>query len=324
MVVTSLGVGMYYYESQSVDEPKINEIDNFSIKPVDVITTTKAINSTVKDESWKSTVFPELYNEDGTRKITAKTVYVEKIPSGISEFVTLELVKDALKSWEKVNPDLKFEIVNNPDNALIMISWVSEIKFAPNVPKINYHVSGLTTSEIHEYLDGGIASQKHYIQIDTHDVNCKGDVIYWSKPTLTDTIKHEIGHALGIEHHSSDSNHLMYSEDDGINKILTHGLVVPEKISDFYYVDELDAIQNMNKLQKKYEETIQRYGYSVGEFEVGAIELGNEICGDQFCSEEMVSRVNAIIENELNPAIDDTNCYIESFNSLEEYQKYAR
>jgi len=233
--------------------------------------------------------------------------YVNNLPDYVDSSLTIDFVDKAVLAWEELNPDLDFIQVYYPEDVDITITWV------PNIT--GEDAMGIANSQVLIYDDG---SEYRYtdILIDYGDLDCNGEQIYWTTDAFEHTIRHELGHALGIEDHSSDENNLMYDPDDGIPVINDLGYNLPESINVFYIGQE-DAINEMNELQRKYESTIKSYGYTVGEFETGAIELGNKICGDKFCSEEMISQVNAIIVDELNPVIERNNCFIEIYDYLE-------
>lgn len=283
-----------YYNNEN-DFEFIEEINSDSVNT----------ESEIKSDDWKKRIFPELY-DDGNRlpeyDESILKVYVQNLPEYSHNSIIVGVVDDALLSWEELNPDVKFRQVSESQGSDIEIKWVTEIDFPT-------HVMGITESEITEYLDGGFISEHHEILIDLVDVDCNGNPVYWNKNTITDTIKHELGHALGIIHHSSNENHLMYDPDDGINNVLTHGLVIPKKISSEYYVEQKELEELLEIQDKKFTSTLANYGWTVDDWELDLKSSTNE---------QFYFKINAIVD-EMNPLIDETNCFIESTNHYDPY-----
>jgi hypothetical protein len=263
-------------------------------------------DSEIKNDDWKKIAFSELYDDDGKRldkyDETAWRVYAEKIPDYSHNSITSKIITDALESWKSANPNLKFIQVDKHQDSNIVIKWVTYI------PNPN-HVMGITNSEITEFLDGSFVLGDHEILIDLADLDCNENPIFWDKETITDTIKHEIGHAVGIEYHSSNENHLMYDPDDGTDFFHSSGLTVPEKITYGYYVGEREVREEMDGQNEKFVRTLAEYGWSVDDWENNIKSSSNAIFYD---------KVNGIIE-EMNPVIEKTNCYSETTNKYDPY-----
>ncbi len=176
-------------------------------------------------------------NDDEMFEPTLK-VYVQNIPEYSHDSITMKVVDDALNSWEELNPTLKFEIINKANdkptwfyrqNSDIQIKWVT------NITNLQ-HLLGQTETTVTEYMDTGTITTQHEILIDIADVDCKGNPIFWNENTITDTIKHELGHALEINH-SSDVNNLMYGYDGKYN-FDTKGYFIPQTLGDQLYIGQ--------------------------------------------------------------------------------------
>jgi len=291
----------------------MNEIDSVSIETnsSDSLNNTE---STIKNDDWKKIVAPEIYDEAG--KILKKydetvwKVYVENIPVYSHSSITNQVVDDALRSWKEVNPDFEFVFVDHVKYSNIDIKWVTNTNdISPTADIIirpvyenpkSIHTMGITYIITTQYGDSKI---NHYeILVDLLDVDCNGNTIFWDKETVTDTIKHEIGHVFGIGH-SSDENHLMYDPYDGVEKIRLDELIVPQKISNDYYIGEKKVVEEMKNLEENYVKNLGYYGWTVDDWEQG------RVSGDQTFYE----RINSIIDR-LNPLIDKSNCFALSTN----------
>ncbi len=272
------------------------------------IETTSLIEITdSRDKNWKVVVFPELYFENGTKRYVEDSesslkVYVQNIPEYSHPSITMKTVEDAFDSWEELNSDVQFRLVDKRQDSDIEIKWVTEINFPT-------HVMGITESETTEYWDGSFASEHHEILIDLADLDCNGNPVFWDKESITNTIKHELGHALGIIRHSSNENHLMYAPYDGVENLLTHGLEVPKITVGAYYVGEKAIRDKSEQLDAKFVKTLGYYGWTVDDWEYERKSSNDE---------SFYNRVNAIIYD-MNPVIERSNCFADSTNAYDPY-----
>lgn len=247
----------------------------------------------------------EEFQDDTTWK-----VYVEPFPEYSHDSITKDVVTNALRSWENVNPNLKFIQISERHNSNVDIMWSTDVIFTSSVisrtdgEKIIHNAMGITNTQTTYYEGYEIIHSE--ILIDIVDTDCNGNPIFWNKETLTNTIAHEIGHSLGIVNHSSDENHLMYDPDSGINNIekVSRGLIIPEKISEPFYVGEKEVRDNYELQNDKFKSTLAEYGWSVYDWEYDRKSSSNSI---------FYNKVNAIV-NDLNTAVDESNCFQDGTN----------
>jgi|SaaInlV_200m_DNA_6_1039755.scaffolds.fasta_scaffold07417_2 hypothetical protein len=228
--------------------------------------------------------------------ISSFNVFVNDIPDYSHVFVTEKTVDDALNSWMNLNPNLEFKMVQDSQDADIVIFWVNAIPFGS-------HSMGITKSDIIQDYYGQIISQNHKITIDLVDADCNGEPIFWDKDTVIDVIKHEIGHTLGLNH-SSIENHLMFDPDDGVVGLNTLGYSIPKKSTIENHIGEREIQNESERLNKKYVDSLTKYGWSVDDWEKGE---------RRSTSGAFYDEINSIID-ELNPVIEEYNCYVESTN----------
>lgn len=235
------------YEAVDLPEPtKTKTLTNKELDDKKVADAKKAEKIKLAKERATARKLASQVKIDSTPTIFIPTwnVYVQDIPEWAHSSMTMNVVVDAIKSWEKVNPDLKFRIVDSGerfhnDGRDISIRWVTRI--TNHIDGVSTeHILGLTKTTTSTSMDGSWASTKNKILIDLADRDCHGTPIFWDAETLTNTITHEFGHVLGMEH-SSDPNNLMFDPYLGTDNFDTHGYVVPKKITDVYYVGEKES-----------------------------------------------------------------------------------
>ena len=160
---------------------------------------------------------------------------------------TLQAIHDGFEAWAELNPDLSFARVE--ENPLIWISW-------------------------EEYNPGHIGracldclSLGATMDIILYDYNCRNERIYYISNSTRNTIAHELGHILGLEHHTNQT-HLMHGDDYVEDPFRTLGYMVPEllpggfigeqNMTDRYW--ELNALLNGTKATlDKLGDRIDRY-----------------------------------------------------------------
>jgi len=126
---------------------------------------------------------PDIFEDDGIYQIS-----ISEIPS-FADKRTVEIgISKAMMMWEDRNPELEFELVE--ERGEIRIAWEKSMS--------GEHVGQIT---------GG------YMELGLGSYDCRGNWQQYSSNTIADTVAHETGHYLGLEHHPNES-HLMYGDDE--------------------------------------------------------------------------------------------------------------
>ena len=121
-------------------------------------------------------------NDDGIYQIS-----ISEIPSFADKGTINSSISKAMMMWENSNPELEFELTD--ERGEIRIVWEKYM---------GEHAGQIT---------GGL------MEIELGSYDCRGNWQQYSSNMIADTIAHEIGHYLGLEHHTNDS-HLMYGDDE--------------------------------------------------------------------------------------------------------------
>ena len=133
-------------------------------------------------------------------KLNGRYVKWEKFPVLVyvnaSQYDTL--IKSAFNQWQKMSSGIiSFQFVKNPDVAQIKVRMVDKLL----VDKVGKYQAGLTTVKVHNnYLK---SADIQILKINPYDMaEIDNDTVY-------STMLHEIGHALGLQGHSSNDTDLM-------------------------------------------------------------------------------------------------------------------
>lgn len=154
-----------------------------------------------------------------TRIVTYSINPIPKIPD---QQIPINALNFAISKWEQHN---NIEFVEVENFADVEIGW--DTYSSPT------H-SGLATC--YESLLG--ISDKCELSISLGENDCSDNYIQVDMEMVANTIMHEIGHALGLDHHQ-DPNHLMYADDEFTQTDFDDkGLNIPESENEFYVGQE--------------------------------------------------------------------------------------
>lgn len=187
---------------------------------------------------------------------------------------------------------------------------------------LNYLTDAAGITEC-EYLIYDDFEEQYYcnILVDLADLDCNDNPIYWDKDTVTNIIKHEIGHVLGLDH-SSDENHLMYSPDDGLIDFDDLGYVIPDR-TEWIYVgykeintdyELLDS--KLSREQSKYDEYYKQYEYYEGKtLNQNEYQKAQKMYDNLNSQRE---KINTIVED-VSIYVDKMNCFADKTNRYDPY-----
>ena len=206
---------------------------------------------------------------------------------------TQQAIHAGFDAWAELNPGLAFAEVE--DDPLIWISWE---EYQPG------HV-GLACLDC---LSHGAS-----MDIILYSYNCRSERIYYMPNNIRNTIAHEFGHILGLEHHVNQT-HLMYGSDYVVDPFPTLGYTIPEELPEGFRGEQ---------------EMIDRYlelGGILNETEAALIELDRDIerYADRYAVERsdnaiffetggQVGRYNGMIK-EYNALVDKYNTILDDYN----------
>ena len=164
----------------------------YIIIPVVIVGIIFAINTgqdqdvSLPDVSLPDVSLPEIsdvFEDDGIYQVS-----ISEIPSFADKGTINSGISKAMMMWENSNPELEFELTD--ERGEIRIVWEEYMG--------REHVG---------YITGGL------VEVGLGSFDCRGNWQQFSSNMIADTIAHEIGHYLGLEHHTNDS-HLMYGDDE--------------------------------------------------------------------------------------------------------------
>ena len=199
--------------------------------------------------------------------------------------------------------DSKFAENPNTENLFIEIKWHKYVK--------DVHV-GLATCEGFDEINN------HYCIVDVYlgEDDCNENYVQQDVNAVTEIIMHEIGHTLGLNHHS-DENHLMYGDDEFVElQFNTLGYNIPEQLDNFY-IGQKSLIPQEEKLDTETKQLEEKLSYQ-------------EIQYDNIYSQYQLYTEKTLSEQEYNEAIrlyekliieeNKLDATIEEYNQLVEKQ----
>jgi|APSaa5957512535_1039671.scaffolds.fasta_scaffold01792_20 hypothetical protein len=149
-------------------------------------------------------------------------------------------ISKAFTEWTELNPELIFVQVYSSSESEITIHWANKIYFDK--------IAVMGTTE----TNGG----SNIITVDYGGFDCNNNIIFYTPDTIKDTIKHEIGHVLGLGH-STKIDHLMYDPLDGIDDFDNLGYVIPNTMENDYFVGQEELFDEYELIPYRTDRTDQ-------------------------------------------------------------------
>ena len=197
---------------------------------------------------------------------------------------TIQAIHDGFTAWSDLNPQLNFSYTNNTDPHIT-------VEFVDYDP----HIIGYACLDCIE---------NPTLQVVLHSYNCRGSTIYYTPDTIRNTVAHELGHLLGLRHHT-DGTHLMFGADRQLHPYRTDGYIIPELLPEGFH-GEAALIRTLETLPDILDEL---------DAELTDLESRGDREGDiiYFESQSTVNRYNNLLEEYR----DTYNAYNSAYNRLE-------
>lgn len=207
----------------------------------------------------------------------------------------LQAIQDGFDAWAELNPGLAFaEVKRNP------LIWVSWEEYQPG------HVGRACL----DCLSRGAS-----MDIILYGYNCRSERIYYMPNNIRNTIAHEFGHILGLEHHANKT-HLMYGSDYVVDPFPTLGYTVPEELPEGF-VGEREMVDRYWELNGILNDTADALIELGGDIERYADRYSTERSGNTVYFETggRASHYNGLIE-EYNALVNEYNAVLEEHDRL--------
>lgn len=202
---------------------------------------------------------------------------------------TSQAVHDGLSAWSDLNPYLEFVWVER--DPLVWIEWVD---YTP------------------EYIGLACLWCLHNdpaMEIALYGYDCRGGRIYHDPNSVRNTVAHELGHILGLNHHTN-TTHLMYGPAYQVDPYETHGYVVPDNLEG-HFVGEAELYNQTMTLRAE----LDRLNTQLERLEARGDRDGNTI---YFETQSQANQFNRLVAKynetvgEYNMTVDELNCMYEA------------
>ena len=167
---------------------------------------------------------------------------IDELPDIQNATIPANALKRATAAWEQDNPRMSVKDVNT-----IRILWSAGIP-TEHVGLALCTASGTCVLEI--WLGG---------------YDCNGDFVQYDEDSVTNTIMHEIGHVLGLNH-TSDEQHLMYGTDYVQDDFDTLGYAIPDRL-DGWFVGQEEVVSTLDGLDAQIGTLESEWGELNAEYE---------------------------------------------------------
>ena len=186
---------------------------------------------------------------------------------------TRDAVHDGIGAWSDLNPNLEF--VHVDDDPLIQIKWTGY--------EVDYLGLACVWCLDHEPI----------MEIVLYGYDCRKVFLYHDPNTVRNTVAHELGHILGLDHHTNQT-HLMYGSEYQADPYETYGLVVPGMLEEGF-IGEAELYERILVLTDELDRLgaeIDRLGAELDKLAAKASLVGNTL---YFDTQSQVNQYNRLL-----------------------------